>query len=92
MSNLDKLDTDKDEISVIAQNSEKFVTFKLKELEFKDAFSFLSSSLDKLVKLTKYKETDSRNNWTENCEFSKTSKYITSDEDLDLLTEILHRV
>ena len=87
ISNLDKLDTEKDEINVIAQNSEKFITFCLKELEFKDTFSFLSSSLDKLVKLTKYEENDKRNNWTENFKFSKTSKYITSDEDLDLLTD-----
>ena len=87
ISNLDKLDTEKDEINVIAQNSEKFITFCLKELEFKDTFSFLSSSLDKLVKLTKYEENDKRKNWTDNFKFSKTSKYITSDEDLDLLTD-----
>ena len=62
ISNLDKLDTEKDEINVIAQNSEKFITFCLKELEFKDTFSFLSSSLDKLVKLTKYEENDKRDN------------------------------
>ena len=62
-------------------------TFCLKELEFKDTFSFLSSSLDKLVKLTKYEENDKRDNWTENFKFSKTSKYITSDEDLDLLAD-----
>ena len=41
-------------IDVIAQNSEKFITFAFKNMCFKDSVSFLSSSLDKLVKLSKY--------------------------------------
>jgi hypothetical protein len=35
-------------IDVIAQNSEKNITFAFKNLCFKDSFSFLSSSLDKV--------------------------------------------
>ena len=42
--------------TVIALNSEKFMTFAFKNLCFKDSFNFLSSSLDKLVKLSKYEE------------------------------------
>ena len=87
ISNLEKLNTKKDQLSVIAQNSEKFVTFELKQLQFKDSFSFLSSSLDKLVKLTKYEGNEKRTNWQENFKYSRTSKYIKSDECLDLLTD-----
>ena len=36
-----------------AQDSEKSITFALMNLGFNDRFSFLSSSLDKLVKLSK---------------------------------------
>ena len=43
-------------IDAIAQKSEKFITFDFKNLCFKDSFSFLSSSLDKLVKLSKYED------------------------------------
>ena len=39
-------------INVIAQNSEKFIMFGFDNLQFKDSFSFLSSSLDRLVGLS----------------------------------------
>ena len=87
ISNLNKLNTDKDEVNVIAQNSEKFITFCLKQLEFKDSFSFLSSSLDKLVKLTKYENNEKRDNWTQHFKYSKISEYVKDDYDLDLLTD-----
>ena len=45
-------------IDVIAQNSEKFIMFGFGSLQFKDSFSFLSSSLDRLVGLGKYKDYD----------------------------------
>ena len=51
-SNLEKLSPKQESVSAIAQNSGKFSTFSLDRLEFKDSFSFLSSSLQKLVKLT----------------------------------------
>ena len=41
---------------VKAQNGEKFITFAFKNLCFEDSCSFLSSSLDKLVKLSKYED------------------------------------
>ena len=42
-------------IEVIAQNSEKFITFSFGACQFKDSFAFLTASLDKLVRLNKYK-------------------------------------
>ena len=87
ISNLEKLNNKKDDVSVIAQNSEKFVTFSLKQLEFKDSFSFLSSSLDKLVKLTKYENNEKRNDWAQQFKYSKMSEYVKDEYDLDLLTD-----
>ena len=86
-------------IDVIAQNSERFITFGFRNLFFKDSFSFLSSSLDKLVKLSKYHsggvlggsapyENDiKRDNWDNNFKFSKRNPYVNNLEDLDLLTD-----
>ena len=74
-------------IDVIAQNSEKFITFAFKNLCFKDSFSFLSSSLDKLVKLSKYEEGNKKENWQNNFKFSQRNPYVSNDEDLDLLTD-----
>ena len=87
ISHMEKLNKNKDKISVIAQNSEKFVTFTVDNLEFKDSFSFLSSSLDKLVKLTKYEDAEKRMNWASGFTFSKKSIYVNDDNDLDLLTD-----
>ena len=47
--NLTKIDSVK-EPKVVAKTMEKFVTFSLKNLKFKDSLQFLNSSLDKLVK------------------------------------------
>ena len=77
----------KGRIDVIAQNSEKFITFAFKNLCFKDSFSFLSASLDKLVKLTKYEDGVRREDWDKHFKFSKRNKYVKTQEDLDLLTE-----
>ena len=87
ISHFDKLNTDKDDVSVIAQNSEKYITFSLKQLEFKDSFSFLSSSLDKLVKLTKYEGNEKRKDWNNHFYHSNKNLYVNSVEDLDLLTD-----
>lgn len=40
-------------INLVAQNSEKFITFSFGQCDFKDSLSFLQASLDKLVKLNK---------------------------------------
>ena len=87
ITNLNKLNTRKDDINVIAQNSEKFITFSIKQIEFKDSFSFLSSSLDKLVKLTKYEDNEKRSDWSKHFKYSKMSDYVKNDYDLDLLTD-----
>ena len=76
-----------DKIDVIAQNSEKFITFAFKNRCFQDSFSFLSSSLDKLVKLSKYEDGEKKQNWQNNFKFSKRNPYVSNDEDLDLLTD-----
>ena len=79
--------SERGKIDVIAQNSEKFITFAFKNLCFKDSFSFLSSSLDKLVKLSKYEDGEKKQNWQNNFKFSKRNPYVSNDEDLDLLTD-----
>ena len=58
-------------IDVITLNSEKFITFAFKNMCFKDSFSFLSSSLDKLVKLSKYEDGVKKTEWQNNFKFSK---------------------
>ena len=45
-------------IDVIAQNSEKFITFSFGACQFKGSFAFLSASLDKLVRQNKYEGND----------------------------------
>ena len=73
--------------------------FGFDNLQFKGSFSFLSSSLDRLVGLSKYKDYDDvrsgkiawkgeeyLDNWKDNCKHSRNSSYINDDEDLDILT------
>ena len=79
--------SEKGKIDVIAQNSEKFITFAFKNMCFKDSFSFSSSSLDKLVKLSKYEDGIKKDRWTKSFKYSKRSPYVDNDEDLDLLTD-----
>ena len=61
----------------------------------KDSFGFLTASLDKLVSLTKYENTDEkdkskwvlRENWKDNFRYSSKNNIIESEKCLDLLTE-----
>ena len=62
---------EENKIDVIAQNCERFITFGFKNLWFKDSFSFLSSSLDKSVKLTKYEDGVKKENWQNNFKYTK---------------------
>ena len=87
-------------IDVIAQNSEKFIMFGFDNLQFKNSFGFLSSSLDRLVGLNKYKDYDDArsgktawndkeylDNWKNNFKHSRNSSYINDDDDLNVLTD-----
>ena len=85
-------------IDVIVQNSEKFITFSFGYFQFKDSLSFLSASLDKLVKLNKYNKIDINDDgelkgsnqiedFEKNFRYSNTNPYTKSITDLDLLTE-----
>ena len=71
-------------IKVIAQNSEKFITFSFGCCQFKDSFAFLSASLDKLVKLNKYENDEKIKEWENNFRYTKTNPYIKNKTDLDL--------
>ena len=90
----------KRKIGVIAQNSEKFIMFGFGNLQFKDSISFLPSSLDILVGLSKYKDYDDirsgniawkdreyLDNWKDNFKHSGNSSCVNNCEDLDMLTD-----
>ena len=59
IQNAEKL-SNKKKIDVIAQKSEKFINIGFDSLSVKDSFSFISASLDKLVSMTKYDNTDEK--------------------------------
>ena len=66
-------------IDVIAQNSEQFITFAFKNMCFKDSFSFLSSSLDLLVKLSKYEDGQKKHYWQDKFKFSRRNPYVSNN-------------
>ena len=49
------------QIDVIAQNPDKFINIGFDSLSVKESFSFRTASLDKLVSMTKYDNTDEKN-------------------------------
>ena len=79
--NAEKLSNKKKKIDVIAQNSEKFIIIGFDSLSVKDSFSFITASLDKLVSMTKYDDTDEkdkskwilRDHWQSNCRYRSKS-------------------
>ena len=83
--------SNKKKIDVIAQNSQKFINIGFDSLSVKDSSGFKSASLDKLVSMTKYDNTDEkdrskwiwRDNWPSNCRYSSKNDIIKAD----LLTE-----
>lgn len=84
----------KTKINVIAQNSEKFITFGFDHIIFKDSFGFLTSSLEKLIKINKYIEDENDknkfnliDNWQNNFVLSSTNSYVNTIDDLNILTE-----
>ena len=76
-------------MDVVAQNSEKFLTFSFDRFRFKDSVCFLGASLEKWVKLNKYNKDVKQPNWEAN--FHNTSvllnDHISCTEDFDVLTE-----
>ena len=74
-------------IEVIAQNSEKFITFSFGDCQFKDSFAFLTASLDKLVRLNKYEGNEKIKDWETRFRYTSTNPYIKSKTDLNLLTD-----
>ena len=52
------------EKKVVAQNSNKSITIGFDSLIVKDSFSFRTASLDKLVSMTKYDNTDEKDEGT----------------------------
>ena len=65
-------------IDVIAQNSEKFITFSFGACQFKDSFAFLTASLDKLVRLNKYEGIEKIKDWETRFRYTSTNPYIKS--------------
>ena len=94
IQNAEKL-SNKKKIDVIAQNSEKFINIGFHSLSVKDSFSFITASLEKLVSMTKYDNTDEkerskwvlRDNWQSNFRYSSKNDIIKTEKCLDLLTE-----
>ena len=94
IQNAEKL-SNKKKIDVTAQNSEKFINIGFDSLSVKDSFSFITASLDKLVSMTKYDNTDEkdrskwvlRDNWQSNFRYSSTNDIIKTEKCLGLLTE-----
>ena len=80
IQNAEKL-SNKKKIDVIAQNSDKFINIGFDSLSVQDSFSFRTASLDKLVPMTKYDNTDEtdkrkwilRDHWQSNCRYSSKS-------------------
>ena len=94
IQNAEKL-SNKKKIDVIAQNSETFINIGFDSLSVKDSFSFITASLEKLVSMTKYDNTDEnerskwvlRDNWQSNFRYSSKNDIIKTEKCLDLLTE-----
>ena len=94
IQNAEKL-SNKKKIDVIAQNAEKFINIGFDSLSVKDSFSFIIASLEKLVSMTKYDNTDEkerskwvlRDNWQSNFRYSSKNDIIKTEKCLDLLTE-----
>ena len=74
--------SNKKKIDVIAQNSDKFINIGFDSLSVKDSFSFGTAPLDKLVSMTKYDNTDEKENmilrdhWQSNCRYSSKSVFL----------------
>ena len=87
IQNAEKL-SNKEKIDVIAQNSDKFINIGFDSLSVKDSFSFRTASLDKLVSMTKYDDTDEkdkskwilRDHWQSNCRYRSKSHIFKTEK------------
>ena len=94
IQNAEKL-SNKKKIDVVAQNSEKFINIGFDIFSVKDTFSFITASLDRLISMTKFNNTDEkdrskwmlRDDWQSNFTYSSKNDIIKTEKRLDLLTE-----
>ena len=63
--------------SGIPQNTEKFISFSIDNLVFKDSLGFLPASLDSLVKSAKYTKGKLNDKWEDNFKITnKNNEYV----------------
>ena len=94
IQNAEKL-SDKKKIDVIAQNSKKFINIGFDSFIVMDSFRFRTASLDKLESMTKYDNTDEkdeskwilRDHWQSDCRYSSKIYMFKTEKCLDLLIE-----
>ena len=94
IQNAEKL-SDKKKIDVIAQNSKKFINIGFDSFIVMDSFRFRTASLDKLESMTKYDNTDEkdeskwilRDHWQSDCRYSSKIYIFKTEKCLDLLIE-----
>ena len=94
IQNAEKL-SNKKKIDVLAQNCEKFINIGFDSLSVKDNSSFITASLDKLVSMAKFDNTDEkekskwvlRDNWQGNFLYNSKHDIIKTEKCLDLLLE-----
>ena len=81
-------------VGCIALSSEKILSFTFDRFEFKDSFSFMSSSLESLIKLNKYKEGIKHDNLSDifNRVSQHGAKWLKENRNLDMNNTILDLV
>ena len=68
------------EVSVVPNNNEKYITFTIGDVVFKDSYAFTQASLDSLVENLKIDQLKSTRRWLENS-VKRTSEDLESFED-----------
>ena len=86
IQNAGKLSNQK-KINVTAQNSEKFINIGFDSLSVKGSFSFITASLDELISMTKYDNTDEKDNSKWISRENRQSKFRYSSKDAVVKTE-----
>ena len=86
IQNAEKL-SNKKQIDVIAQNSEKFINIGFDSLSVKGSFGFITASLDELISMTKYDNTDEKDNSKWISRENRQSNFRYSSKDAVVKTE-----